>query len=151
MIMTKQLRSTTYESNVYRSDVSLLFFISLMITCIVLAIIVTIGLYTDSLYTTVGGVVICVPAVILHLALYCSTKYVIHEDTIEIISIGTKPQYIKISDIQEISPISNYISAVALSSRRLKIKEKNEKITYISPLNREAFMLSVKTNKCFRK
>ncbi len=142
--MTKEYEDVV---KVFKTSYDKFSMIGILIILALLVILELSGWLTGSILIMIVGAVLCIPLLILQLMLILRTRYIITNVYLIIVSLGSKDEFIPLSDILHAKKVKSTISAKAPSSERIELTLSPKRKVYISPKDRDGFLDAIDHKK----
>ena len=124
---------------IYRSRISIFLVVSIVAPFLVILVIMSLPGQFDLI-----GLIVLILVALFIAYLFWQTKYAIHEDMLYICSGIGRPDVYDLKELSLIAPSRSWLSAPALSLKRIRLSFSNGSEVLISPRQQDAFLAEIR-------
>lgn len=124
---------------IYRSRISIFLVVSIVAPFLVILVIMSLPGQFDLI-----GLIVLILVALFIAYLFWQTKYAIHEDMLYICSGIGRPDVYDLKELSLIAPSRSWLSAPALSLKRIRLSFSNGREVLISPRQQDVFLAEIR-------
>lgn len=124
---------------IYRSRISIFLVVSIVAPFLVILVIMSLPGQFDLI-----GLIVLILVALFIAYLFWRTKYAIHEDMLYICSGIGRPDVYDLKELSLIAPSRSWLSAPALSLKRIRLSFSNGREVLISPRQQDVFLAEIR-------